>query len=86
MTTEEMVEELDDAGRIFDCELGEYWGALAQLVSVYKNGATDEFAAALEKEIQEQHTLLKEDFRLVETEVIHKVIEQRLVHFTECAE
>lgn len=83
MTIEAMNEQLEEAAWILDDELGEYWRALTLLISVYKNGASDEFAAALEKELQEQYTMLKEDFRLVSKEVTHTYTEQRLVHFSE---
>lgn len=83
MTIEAMNEQLEEAAELLDDELGEYWRALTQLIPVYKNGASDEFAAALEKELQEQYTMLKEDFRLVSKEVTHTYTEQRLVHFSE---
>lgn len=83
MTTDEMIEALDDAGRLMNDELGEYWVALAQLASAGRFGTSKGFEAALEKEVLRQHNRLRREFRLVEKEVTHTYTEQRLVHYSE---
>lgn len=60
----DLAAELRQAAALEGAELGEWWAALADLLPMVADGASDEFAAAYEKELRAEHQRFKEEFRI----------------------
>ena len=77
-----MARELEEAAKLSNDELGEWWSGLADILPLACSGSS-EFQAAYTKELQFEYERLKQDFRIVESVETQKVTTRRLIHYTE---
>ncbi len=78
---DEKADDLREAAAMCNDEGGEWWVALTDLVPGYRDGASEQFSAAIEAEILREHRRLREEFRVEERE---RTVTQKIRELVYC--